>query len=752
MTALLALFAPLALAGGGPENVLLVVNKDSPGSIAVASYYMQRRDIPRHHVVYVSFDKNQWRSLPTFEVYKERLEDPVRAWRKAHPKAAITIILLSRDVPLTAPLTRPKDPKVKVRDFHKGTAHLLATMDATDPVRRDATKTMFGVWPISPYYRSNVSIDPRTPIRQNFPLLCVGVLNAFEVETAKAMVDRAIRAEAKRPVGTIYLGQSKQGDPRGCYNNVFPQMLRVLQGANFKAEIIPHPGSGKLLQDKQDVLFYMFGQAGWDKTFPAANRYVDGAVVDNLTSVALTPNHFFTKYGGQTSMCHFLAAGATAVHGCVREPYTIAFDGSHTHIFRYLAGYNLIESYYMSHRLLPWMNLVSGDPLLQPFVKRPQVVEVGFESGKWRVKATPTFEPARTKIRAIRCYVDGVLVAEQPGPEAAFELAGVDTRVSRLVAVAIDDSPIRAQGRLVREPPRVAVGPEAIKLSSVTEDSATFELGGELIASWYAPDAIVRRGVIRGRTLTLKYAGKVEGAVDIWLHHPNREGGVTPHRRIDIQGEALRVALAAARKARSDKNWPALVKHLQTLGKLDLDPASQAELTSWRKELGDLSASEWKAIADKLPRKLRAAHVERVRDYIKRFAGTPTAAEAQQELDRRLSEFNRRAAPLLEKAEELAAAGRWYEARDAYETVSQRYPLSNQAVIARDKVKAIEADPKAARSLARGAREKEAADKLREALNLKRNRRKAQARKILEELVRDYADTEAGREARDELD
>jgi len=49
------LYAPSpGLAGGGPENVLLVVNADSPDSLAVANEYIGLRHVPAGNVVYLS--------------------------------------------------------------------------------------------------------------------------------------------------------------------------------------------------------------------------------------------------------------------------------------------------------------------------------------------------------------------------------------------------------------------------------------------------------------------------------------------------------------------------------------------------------------------------------------------------------------------------------------------------------------------------------------------------------------------------
>jgi hypothetical protein len=52
------LFATQAFAGGGPENVLLLVNANSESSKTVANHYIALRQIPATNVLYID-----WKSL-----------------------------------------------------------------------------------------------------------------------------------------------------------------------------------------------------------------------------------------------------------------------------------------------------------------------------------------------------------------------------------------------------------------------------------------------------------------------------------------------------------------------------------------------------------------------------------------------------------------------------------------------------------------------------------------------------------------
>src|SRR5262249_29467790 len=57
-TALFCSLASIALAGGGPEGMVLVVNSADVGSKTIANYYVQLRKIPPANVVYL--DPKTW--------------------------------------------------------------------------------------------------------------------------------------------------------------------------------------------------------------------------------------------------------------------------------------------------------------------------------------------------------------------------------------------------------------------------------------------------------------------------------------------------------------------------------------------------------------------------------------------------------------------------------------------------------------------------------------------------------------------
>ncbi len=68
-------FLPAARAGGGPENILLVVNSADSDSLTIANHYIQLRQIPPSNVMYLN-----WRGSPAktdINTFREKILMPL---------------------------------------------------------------------------------------------------------------------------------------------------------------------------------------------------------------------------------------------------------------------------------------------------------------------------------------------------------------------------------------------------------------------------------------------------------------------------------------------------------------------------------------------------------------------------------------------------------------------------------------------------------------------------------------------------
>ena len=87
-----------ALAGGGPENVLLVVNGDSPVSLQVANAYVEMREIPQEHVLWLH--DIPYPDSISIDTFRTRIWKPIREFITQNGlDDEIDIIAYSADFP-----------------------------------------------------------------------------------------------------------------------------------------------------------------------------------------------------------------------------------------------------------------------------------------------------------------------------------------------------------------------------------------------------------------------------------------------------------------------------------------------------------------------------------------------------------------------------------------------------------------------------------------------------------------------------
>lgn len=95
---LFVLHLPFAWAGGGPETTLVVVNAASPVSLTIANAYVQMRDIPESHVVWL--DDVPVADSIDIETFRQRIWKPIHDFIAGHHlENEIDTIAYSADFP-----------------------------------------------------------------------------------------------------------------------------------------------------------------------------------------------------------------------------------------------------------------------------------------------------------------------------------------------------------------------------------------------------------------------------------------------------------------------------------------------------------------------------------------------------------------------------------------------------------------------------------------------------------------------------
>ena len=201
-------------------------------------------------------------------------------------------------------------------------------------------------------YFNSTSRAPFTDHRLRPAMLLAG----SDVESAKRLINRGLRAEERWPEGKAYL-MNTSDSARNVRAETYERVKTVL-GSAYPIEQV----DADALEGRTDVMFEFTGVAR--VAAMAGNHFLDGAIADHLTSFG----GVLHSGGNQTSALEWLEAGATGSYGTSSEPCN--FRGKFPEVgvvmAHYLAGETLVEAYWKSV-LMPGQGVFVGDPLARPF-------------------------------------------------------------------------------------------------------------------------------------------------------------------------------------------------------------------------------------------------------------------------------------------------------------------------------------------------------------------------------------------------
>lgn len=443
--AIIAATAASLSAGGGPHNVLVVVNAESDDSIAVGNAYCAARGIPQRNVCRLSIPVNLFRfeDALTSDRFEKLIVAPLKAFVAKHPAAdRLHYIVLCPDIPSRVVYALPKRTT-------RSLSAMLMELGA------EGTRSR-----VNPFFRRPQAFEQvpggDDPVGR---LRLATMLRGYERRDALDLVRRSVAADGTAPKGTYHFVASPHA--RG-----YEKAAAWLTERGFAATL---HAKGKPVTGATGVMAYLSGgsYSGLKPADVASNTYRPGALVDMLESYGATwPNWRGIGYRRQLPVGWFIRSGATGVHGTTDEPYSSAFPSSgnaEVLLAHYTAGGNLAEAYWSAISMLRWQNAVFGDPLCAPYALRPRVAVTVDDpaAGKAERTATVTVFGRESPIRGVRLFVDGRFVssAEKPdsaAPGGSVYRLGLDTRglvpgSHRVRAVAVDSSSAAVQGWAVAD-------------------------------------------------------------------------------------------------------------------------------------------------------------------------------------------------------------------------------------------------------------------------------------------------------------
>lgn len=350
--------AARALAGGGPADVVVLVNDASEDSVAVAEHYAAARQVPASNLCHVRCATDS--TVPVADFVRDVVE-PLRTFlRTGDLDAHVRYLVLTQGMPI----------RTRTGDNFVSTAALLSLLDS--PIAgEDVSRLPRHAAP----YRNGVA--PREPLPGLGRVRLVTALLSSARDEAIALIDRSVASDGTAPKDTLVLFQDANGNAN-VRNGAYDAAARQLESLGHRTEHLK--AGAKEATDRQRVMAYMSGGAysALSVEGVGTNEYLPGAICDMLQSFGAVPQNFVPgDKGSQFPITHLVRAGITGIHGCVAEPYTLAFPPADL-FTPYFQGFTLAETFHQKIPTAYWMNLVLGDPLCAPYAERPApVVQIG---------------------------------------------------------------------------------------------------------------------------------------------------------------------------------------------------------------------------------------------------------------------------------------------------------------------------------------------------------------------------------------
>lgn len=245
------------------NDVLVLINSNSPRSQRVGLYYASKRNVAASNIVYLNCPLK--RDLAIQE-YIDNIENPLKTWFSQHP-ATIKYIVLSQDFSFA----------VGIRDWRGGfsletTLGYMATKNLQDYLIKDANGQFTGYAnfpPVTAYFNSVKYLEEFAKA----PLYITARLEANSEQQAKALVDKAIAAEQQGLQGKSYVLPGSENDygflqKNAEMNIAVHQTMQKMLGTNYSIVDNYHVDAGG------NVEGYPSNIGAWDSIIRASNNEI----------------------------------------------------------------------------------------------------------------------------------------------------------------------------------------------------------------------------------------------------------------------------------------------------------------------------------------------------------------------------------------------------------------------------------------------------------------------------------------------
>ncbi|WP_309396973.1 TIGR03790 family protein [Cerasicoccus maritimus] len=372
-----ALFASflltLTLHAVEPQQVVVIANSNDPDSLAIAEYYLAKRNIPEQNLITIATSKGE---RLTCQEFVEQIFNPLREklvekkWmnavlsddydaagrRKMVPMGhSIGYLVLCR-----LPYQVHGYEAGAVKAFSPNATGAMANSQAS--VDSELTYLPVVDTPLAGPGKNPLFQQKVPNYMQLGSVIKVARLDGPSVAAVKRLIDSALLGEANGLKGRGYIdkgGPHKQGE--GWLDQATAQIEKLDYPVSIDTA---KPRFGWTARMDAPAIYFGWWTHTPDGPFSDQRfRFPAGAVAIHISSFSgqhlRKPN---TRWGGG-----LVERGVAATVGNVYEPYLQLTNQPQLYLGALMDGMSAGDAAYYSLQGLSWMTIVLGDPLYQPF-------------------------------------------------------------------------------------------------------------------------------------------------------------------------------------------------------------------------------------------------------------------------------------------------------------------------------------------------------------------------------------------------
>ena len=354
-------------------NVVVVANAATPGSLAVARYYLQKRSIPEANLIVLNTATQETITRETFsatirnplleqlnvrgfiQTTPTKQKDKTGRLRYPMPSHRIHYLVLCYGLPLkirNAPALLPANVAERLRPAFRTNAASVDTELALLVSSQHPTIAFVD----NPLFKATQPLSPEAKA-----IIKVARLDGSRAEEVKQLIDSAQIGEREGLMGRAYIDR---GGPHPKGDAWLERIAQTLQNTGFAVTVETSPNLFPITARCDAPAWYF----GWYNSTPQGPfllpnyRFAPGAIAVHLHSFAATSLRDPDKYWS----AGLIARGAAATLGHVYEPYLELTHRLDLFVQRLIAGDTLGEAAYHALPVLSWHAILIGDPLYQP--------------------------------------------------------------------------------------------------------------------------------------------------------------------------------------------------------------------------------------------------------------------------------------------------------------------------------------------------------------------------------------------------